>query len=72
MEPKGQANYFLKICDIEGKKIVDDANFQIYGVSDPLNPISNTIIFVKKDFNLDIDVQESIIVTKKLTGKLYR
>lgn len=56
---------FIKIFNTEAGNIVKGADFPVYGVSDPEEPISNTIIFVKNKFNCDIPVKECIVITKK-------
>ena len=58
----GQHNHYIKICDIYD--LTPDAKFPIYGVSDPEDPISNTVIFVKKTFNESVSVKNCIIVSK--------
>lgn len=56
---------YIKIGTIEGNELVDGADFPIYGVSDPLEPASNTVIFVKNTFDFKTEVKECIVVTKK-------
>lgn len=62
---RGKENWYLKICDISaGDLLESDDTFRVYGVSDPLDPISNTIIFVKKSYANDSDVKNCIIISK--------
>ena len=62
---KGKNNYYMRICDIQASKLVKNATFRIFGVSDPLDPISNTLIFVKNDFNGGKLLNECIIISKE-------
>lgn len=64
---RGRDNLYLSICDIPANKLfAGNDDFPIYGVSDPMDPISNTVIFVKKKFANDSTVRNSIIVAKEM------
>jgi len=63
----------FKVCEIKSSVLLQkefdgelEADFLLYGVSDPEEPEDHTLIFVKKDLQKDYsEVQNSIFITKE-------